>query len=81
MNTDPKSVIEQAANIKPSKLYMKDIKWKYLVRSALRGKNILIVGPSGPVRRLPFNVLLMPLVAVTSTSISTWVLLKTLVPR
>ena len=47
MPTDTKTFIDQSADIKPSKLYMKDIKWKYLVRSALRGKNILIVGPSG----------------------------------
>jgi MoxR-like ATPase len=26
---------------------MSDLKWKYLVRSALRGKNILLLGPSG----------------------------------
>jgi DNA replication protein DnaC len=47
MPTDTKTFIDQSADIKPSKLYMKDITWKYLVRSALRGKNILIVGPTG----------------------------------
>ena len=26
---------------------MDSIKWKYLVRSVMRGKNILIVGPTG----------------------------------
>lgn len=44
---DIKAIVETATSIKPKKLFMKDLKWKYLVRSVLRGKNILIVGPSG----------------------------------
>jgi MoxR-like ATPase len=39
--------INNAKNIKPADLEMSDIKWKYLVRSALRGKNIMMVGPAG----------------------------------
>ena len=39
-----KDVVDKAPALKPSKLYMSDLKWKYLVRSALRGKNILILG-------------------------------------
>jgi nitric oxide reductase NorQ protein len=40
-------LIKNAAKIKPADLEMTDIKWKYLVRSALRGKNIMMVGPAG----------------------------------
>ena len=40
-------LIANAPNIKPADLEMSDIKWKYLVRSAVRGKNIMMVGPAG----------------------------------
>lgn len=36
-----------AVKLRPSELIMSDLKWKYLVRSALRGKNILMTGPAG----------------------------------
>ena len=39
--------IKNAPSIKPSSLEMSDIKWKYLIRSAVRGKNIMMVGPAG----------------------------------
>jgi nitric oxide reductase NorQ protein len=39
--------IKNAPSIKPSNLEMSDTKWKYLVRSAVRGKNIMMVGPAG----------------------------------
>lgn len=32
---------------KPNRLKMVDLKWKYLVRSVLRGKNIMMTGPAG----------------------------------
>ena len=32
---------------KPNDLIISDLKWKYLVRSVLRGKNIMMTGPSG----------------------------------
>lgn len=41
------ALITNASKIKPSDLEMTDIKWKYLVRSAVRGKNIMMVGPAG----------------------------------
>jgi len=41
------ALITNAPNIKPNDLEMSDIKWKYLVRSAVRGKNIMMVGPAG----------------------------------
>ena len=40
-------LIKNSYKIKPADLEMSDIKWKYLVRSAVRGKNIMMVGPAG----------------------------------
>ena len=34
-------------NLKPQKLFMNETKWKYLVRSAVRGKNVIMTGNSG----------------------------------
>tara|TARA_B100000161_G_scaffold264520_1_gene237977 strand:+ start:160 stop:1314 length:1155 start_codon:yes stop_codon:yes gene_type:complete len=39
--------IHSSYNLKPTGLVMKELKWKYLVRSAVRGKNILMTGPAG----------------------------------
>jgi nitric oxide reductase NorQ protein len=39
--------IHSSYNLKPAGLVMKELKWKYLVRSAVRGKNILMTGPAG----------------------------------
>ena len=39
--------IHSSYNLKPKGLVMKELKWKYLVRSAVRGKNILMTGPAG----------------------------------
>ena len=39
--------IHSSYNLKLSGLVMKELKWKYLVRSAVRGKNILMTGPAG----------------------------------
>ena len=39
--------IHTSYNLKPKGLVMKDLKWKYLVRSAVRGKNIMMTGPAG----------------------------------
>tara|TARA_B100000287_G_scaffold127207_1_gene119282 strand:- start:1038 stop:2240 length:1203 start_codon:yes stop_codon:yes gene_type:complete len=39
--------IHTSYNLKPKGLVMKELKWKYLVRSAVRGKNILMTGPAG----------------------------------
>lgn len=33
--------------LKPQGLVISDLKWKYLIRSAVRAKNIMMVGPSG----------------------------------
>jgi nitric oxide reductase NorQ protein len=39
--------IHGSYTLKPKGLVMKELKWKYLIRSAVRGKNILMTGPSG----------------------------------
>ena len=39
--------IRNSYSIKPRKLFMSETKWKYLVRSAVRGKNVLMTGNSG----------------------------------
>ena len=38
---------EKSVNLKPKTLVISDLKWKYLIRSAVRAKNIMMVGPSG----------------------------------
>lgn len=38
---------EDSIKLKPDNLIIKDIKWKYLIRSAVRGKNIMMTGPAG----------------------------------
>ena len=37
----------KAVDLRPKTLVMPDLKWKYLVRSAMRGKNIMMTGASG----------------------------------
>ena len=39
--------IHSSYDLKPKGLVMKELKWKYLIRSAVRGKNILMTGPAG----------------------------------
>ena len=39
--------IHSSYNLKPKGLIMKELKWKYLVRSAVRGKNILMTDSAG----------------------------------
>jgi len=39
--------IHSSYNLKPRGLMMKELKWKYLVRSAVRGKNIMMTGAAG----------------------------------
>jgi MoxR-like ATPase len=46
-NIDIKSLIKESHTLKPKELVIDNTKWKYLVRSVYRGKNILIVGPTG----------------------------------
>jgi|TARA_R110000851_G_scaffold133966_2_gene269083 nitric oxide reductase NorQ protein len=39
--------IAKSAELKPRQLFVSDIKWKFLVRSAMRGKNVMMTGPAG----------------------------------
>ena len=39
--------ISTSTDLKPKELFVSDIKWKFLVRSAMRGKNIMMTGPAG----------------------------------
>ena len=41
------SFIHNSYSLKPKGLMMSELKWKYLVRSAVRGKNIMMTGPAG----------------------------------
>ena len=44
---DVLNFIHTSYDLKPQGLMMKELKWKYLIRSAVRGKNILMTGPAG----------------------------------
>ena len=39
--------IKDSYSLKPKGLVMKELKWKYLIRSAVRGKNIMMTGQAG----------------------------------
>ncbi len=38
---------EKGSELKPTGLFIESLKWKYLLRSAVRGKNIMMTGPTG----------------------------------
>jgi MoxR-like ATPase len=38
---------QSSVSLKPQELVMTDLKWKYLIRSAVRAKNIMMTGPAG----------------------------------
>ena len=46
-HADVVKFIEDSPSHIPNDLIISDLKWKYLVRSVLRGNNILMTGPSG----------------------------------
>ena len=47
-HTAIKDFIHQGSvSLKPTELVMEELKWKYLIRSAVRAKNIMMTGPSG----------------------------------
>lgn len=46
-NLNVKEYIYNCADKKPAELVIDELKWKYLVRSVIRGKNILLLGPTG----------------------------------
>jgi len=41
------SFIHNSYGLKPKMLMMSELKWKYLIRSGVRGKNIMMTGPAG----------------------------------
>ena len=41
------SFIDTSYDLKPEILKMDQLRWKYLIRSAMRGKNIMMTGPAG----------------------------------
>jgi len=41
------SFIHNSYDLKPQGLMMSELKWKYLIRSGVRGKNIMMTGPAG----------------------------------
>ena len=41
------SFITKAPEMRPDVMKMSDLKWKYLIRCAMRGKNIMMTGPAG----------------------------------
>jgi ATP-dependent Lon protease len=45
--TIKKFIHEGSIGLKPDNLVMNELKWRYLIRSAVRGKNIMMTGPSG----------------------------------
>ena len=40
-------LIHTSYDLKPKGLKMNELKWKYLIRSGMRGKNIMMTGPAG----------------------------------
>ena len=44
---DVMNFISNSYSLKPQSLVMKELKWKYLIRSAVRGRNIMMTGPAG----------------------------------
>jgi MoxR-like ATPase len=44
--TEIQKSIRNSLSIKPKDFIVSDLKWKYLVRSVIRGKHVLITGPS-----------------------------------
>ena len=42
-----KETVVKAMTFKPDSLEIEEVLWRYMIRSAVRGENVLIVGPSG----------------------------------
>lgn len=46
-HSDTLDFIHSSYKLKPEGLFMNELKWKYLIRSAVRGKNIMMTGMAG----------------------------------
>lgn len=44
--TNVTQMLEDCVSLRPKTLILDDLRWKYLIRSVLRGKNVMMVGPS-----------------------------------
>lgn len=44
---DVEKFIQDSPAMRPENLILSDLKWKYLMRSVVRGKNVMMTGPSG----------------------------------
>lgn len=44
---DIKKFLSTCINLKPASLIIDELKWRYAIRSAIKGKNILFLGPTG----------------------------------
>lgn len=49
--------IKSSTALKPADLIISDLKWKYLVRTAMRGKNIMMAGASGSGKTVAAKIL------------------------
>jgi nitric oxide reductase NorQ protein len=47
LEMDVVEFLKDCGTLKPSHLIMDSLKWRYLMRSVLRGKNVMMTGPSG----------------------------------
>lgn len=45
--TSVNEILNSSVSMKPADVIISDLKWKYLVRSVLYGKNVLMIGPTG----------------------------------
>jgi Holliday junction resolvasome RuvABC ATP-dependent DNA helicase subunit len=46
-HVDIEKFINDSVALRPANLIINDLRWKYLMRSVVRGKNIMMTGPSG----------------------------------
>jgi Holliday junction resolvasome RuvABC ATP-dependent DNA helicase subunit len=46
-HNDVVDFIARSTTLRPKNLILSDLKWQYLMRSVIRGKNIMMTGPSG----------------------------------
>jgi nitric oxide reductase NorQ protein len=47
LEDDVVEFLSKCSTLKPTHLIINDLKWRYLMRSILRGKNVMMTGPSG----------------------------------
>lgn len=56
-----KKLLDECYTLKPATLFMGEVQWRYLVRSAIRGNNVLIMGPAGQGKTLAVQSLVSAL--------------------